>query len=112
MHIEIKRTPEALNQRDDPATGTAFPCLPGTPDQRRFDRAGDDRNDSGHRFRARRQQKYALPALVKGPSRVSAGTPSTVWTLERLAMLFPSRSKERPQGRRSWARSVYCSAPL
>jgi len=39
MHIEIQRTPEALNQRDNTAIGAAFPCLPGTPDQRRFDRA-------------------------------------------------------------------------
>ena len=34
MDIEIQRAPEALDERDDTATGTAFPCQSGTPDQR------------------------------------------------------------------------------
>jgi len=67
VHIEIQRALEALNERDDTATRTAFPCRPSTPDQRRFDGAGDDREYSGHGFRARRQQQRQWPGKREHP---------------------------------------------
>jgi hypothetical protein len=47
---------EALDERDDTATGSTLSREPGTPDQHRFDRASDNREDSSDGLRPRRQQ--------------------------------------------------------